>query len=102
MVNYLSRFSSQLAEAEIPLRQLDKNKVPWLWTNAQQESFNKVKNIVSPSPVLTLFDNKKQHRVTADVSKNTLGAALLQLIEDDKWQPVCYALRKMIEIETKY
>lgn len=102
MVNYLSRFSPQLSEVQIPLRELDKNKVPWLWTSKQQESFEKVKEIVSSSPVLTLFDNNAKHRITADASKNTLGAALLQRNDQGKWQPVNYASRKLTEVERRY
>ena len=101
MVNYLSRFSPMLSEAQLPLRELDRDRAAWLWKAHQQDSFEKVKNIISSAPVLTLFDIQKKHRVTSDASKHTLGAALLQE-EKGEWQPVAYASRKMTEAEQRY
>ena len=102
MVNYLSRFSPRLSEAQLPLRELDKNNCSWMWGPHQQSSFEEVKRIISTSPVLTLFDYRKSHRVTADACKHTLGAALLQRNEDAEWQPVASISRKMTEAEQRY
>lgn len=102
MVGYLSRFSPDLAEAQLPLQALDKNDAQWLWSPAQQASFERVKEIISSAPVLTLFDSNGRHRVTADASRHTLGAALLQRNESGEWQPVSYASRKMTETEGRY
>ena len=102
MVNYLGRFSPLLAEVERPLRLLDKNNAAWCWNEEQQKGFEKIKEIISTAPVLTLFDNSSKHRITADASKHTLGAALLQMNREGRWQPVAYASRKMSEAEQKY
>lgn len=102
MVNYLSRFSPRLSEAQLPLRELDKNNSSWMWGSHQQDSFEEVKKIISTSPVLALFDYRKEHRVTADASKHTLGAALLQCNDKGEWQPVTYASRKLTDAEQRY
>ena len=74
MVNYLSRFSPLLSEAEVPLRELDKQSNDWVWLEIHQQSFDRVKEIITSSPLLALFDFNKEHRVTADASCHTLGA----------------------------
>ena len=78
MVNYLIRFSPTLAKVQLPLRELDKDRVNWLWTEYHQASYERVKEVISSAPVLVLFDIRKWHRVTADASRHSLGAALLQ------------------------
>jgi transposase InsO family protein len=102
MVNYLSRFSPLISEAEIPLRELDKGDVEFVWTRNHQRSFQKIKQLISSSPVLALFDLQRRHRVTADASSHTVGAALLQYNEKGEWQPVAYASRKLTDAERRY
>lgn len=102
MVNYLGRFSPLLSELEVPLRDLERKKNDWCWTDRQQVSFDKVKDAITRSPVLALFDYNGRHRVTADASAHSLGAALLQESAEGMWQPVAYASRKMTETEMRY
>ena len=99
MVNYLSHFSPVLVEVQ--LRELDKDRVSWSWTEYHQAGYEKEKEVISSAPVLTLFDIGKRHRVTTDASRNTLGATLLQE-QGAEWQPVAYASKKMTEAETRY
>ncbi|KAK3769216.1 hypothetical protein RRG08_005163 [Elysia crispata] len=57
----------------------------------------KIKDVLSNTPVLAYFDVDKPITVTADASKNGLGAALLQ---DDK--PIAYASRSLSKAEQRY
>ena len=80
-----------LSEAEVPLRELDKQSNDWVWLEIHQQSFDRVKEIITSSPLLTLFDINKELRVTADASCHTLGAILLQNQGNKEWMPVAYA-----------
>ena len=80
-----------LSEAEVPLRELDKQSNDWVWLEIHQQSFDRVKEIITSSPLLALFDLNKERRVTADASCHTLGAALLQNQGHGEWMPVAYA-----------
>ena len=102
MVNYLSRYSPQLSEAEVALRELDRQKNEWIWLEAHQKSFELVKDLITSAPLLALFDYNKEHRVTADASCHTLGAALLQNQGNGEWRPVAYASRKLTDAERRY
>lgn len=75
-----------MAEAEEPLRELDKKKNDWWSGEIHQQSFDRVKDLITSSPMLALFEYKRRHRVTADASCHTLGAALLQQQEDADWK----------------
>ena len=102
MVNYLSKFSSELAELCTPIYKVSGSRSQWYWGPDQEQAFEKVKIALSKAPVLCAFDLSRRHRVSADASRNAVGAVLLQLTEGNVWQPVEYASRKMSEAEERY
>ena len=102
MVNYLMKFNKKLASLCVPIYHVSGSKSEFFWGPDQQEAFENVKKEISNSPVLCSFDINKKHRVSADSSKNALGAVLLQYNNEGNWQPVEYASRKMTETETRY
>ena len=99
MVNYLS--SRILSEIEVPSRELERRKNDQLGPDRQQDSFEKVK-VITQAPILALFDYSRNHRVTADASAQSLGAAILDESPDRSWQPVAYASRKLTETKRHY
>ena len=102
MVNYLSKFSPKVAKLCTPLYAISGSKTSWFWGPDQEESFVFIKNELSRAPVLCTFDVNRKHRVSADASKNALGAVLLQYNDRGLWQPVEYASRKMTPAEERY
>jgi hypothetical protein len=72
-------------------------EVSWHWNQAQQKSFNKLKQMVSTTPVLGYYNPNKQVKLTVDASEKGLGAVLLQ---DDK--PIAYASRALTLTQQKY
>ena len=69
---------------------------------SQQYAFEDIKSELVKAPVLCAFDVTKRHRVSADANKSALGAVLLQETEENRWQPVEYASRKMTDAEIRY
>ena len=55
----------------------------------------KIKQLVSPAPVLQYYDVTKPVVVQCDASGKRLGAVLLQN------KPVCYASRALSDAETR-
>ena len=78
MVNHLAKFIPNLAETTQPLRELLVKNRLWTWTENQQSAFNKTKELLTLSPVLTLFDPNLETAVSADASSFGLGAVLKQ------------------------
>ena len=74
-----------------------KKEIPFHWDSPQEESFSKLKNILSSTPVLTFYDVKKPVIISCDASQSGLGALLLQ---DRK--SVAYASRALSSAETRY
>ena len=74
LVQYVSKFIPNLADVSEPLRILTKNDVVWHWDKPQVESFTKLKNVLTCSPVLQIYDLRKEVTISVDASSKGLGA----------------------------
>ena len=90
MINHLSKFAPNLADKTKPLRDLLIKNNQWVWEAAQQKSFEEVKQIVTSSPVLALYNPKSNTIISADASSYGLGAVLLQRQPHGELKPVAY------------
>ncbi len=97
LVNYLSKFLPNVADATMPMRNLTKKGVPWLWSASQQASFEKVKTLVTNTPVLTFYNTNKELVLENDASEYGIGSVLLQ-----EGKPVAYASRSLSDAERRY
>ena len=97
MVKYLSRFSPNLATLTAPLRNLLKKDVEFVWNESHDEAFQKIKDILTDSPVLAYFNPKLDVTLQADASKYGLGVTLLQ-----EGRPVSYASKTLTQTEIGY
>ena len=102
MCNQLNKFSPVLTDTTKPLRDLLCNKNQWLWGETQQKAFGETKSVLSSTPVLSLYDQKRPTRVSADASSFGLGAVLMQQHSNNQWRPVAYASRAMTSTEQRY
>ncbi len=59
MVNYLSKFAPNLAEITSPLRKLLAKNVLFSWDKPHDEAFQKVKDLITQTPVLSYYDSSK-------------------------------------------
>ena len=102
MANQLSKFTPNLAEKTKPLRDLLSKKNQWVWSHAQDQAFAMVKQALTESPILALFDPRLETTVSADASSYGLGAVLLQTQKNGERRPVAYVSRSMTPTETRY
>lgn len=96
-MTYLSKFIPNLSEVDAPLRQLLKRDVEFQWQPAQQQAFDRLKELCTHPPVLKYFDPAKPVVIFSDASSFGLGAVLLQ---DD--QPIAFSSRSLTDAETRY
>ena len=81
----------------LPIRDILKKEVLFYWDLPQEESFSKLKNILSSIPVLTFYDVNKPVIISCDASQSGFGTLLLQ---DGK--PVAYISRALSNTEKCY
>ncbi|KAJ8375234.1 hypothetical protein SKAU_G00058140 [Synaphobranchus kaupii] len=68
MVNQLGKFIPQLSEKDKPLRDLLSKKNHWFWGPDQAKAFDSLKEGLTKTPVLALYDPNRDIKVSADAS----------------------------------
>ncbi|PFX23812.1 Retrovirus-related Pol polyprotein from transposon 17.6 [Stylophora pistillata] len=95
VLNYLQKVAPNLSEVTAPMRELLKEENHFLWDEkVQGPSFERVKQLISESPILKYFDPKAAMELRCDASDMSLGACLMQ-----HSQPVGYASSAMTKTE---
>ena len=102
LVNYYRKFIPDMSTLVNPLNCLLSQDVPWSWSDACQESFQKLKDILGKSPLLTYYDSTKPVRLAVDASFYGVGAVLSHVSEDGEEQPIAFASRTLSASEQNY
>ncbi len=97
MINYLGKFLPQLSDISEPLRNLTKEGVQFIWSQIHEDTFNKLKQMISQPPVLQYYDLDEEVTLETDASDYGLGAVLLQ-----NGRPVAFASRTLTQSERRY
>ena len=96
-INYLAKLIPDMSFKTSQIWESLKKVVVFEWQAPQEKAFNEIKNTLSATLALALYDIKKSVVITCDQSKSGLEIALLQ---DNK--PVAYASRSWSDAETRY
>ena len=96
-IQYLGKFMPNMASKSAPLRELLEKNVAWHWDHLQEESFQKLKQMASSTPVLGYYDPSKPLCLSVDASSKGLGAVLLQ-----GEKPLAYASRALTPTQQRY
>jgi hypothetical protein len=97
MVNYLMKFVPSLSEHLECLHKLTEKSTEFVWTEKEDQCFNKIKQLISSTTVLRYYDVNKPVLISVDSSKSTIGAVLMQ--EDG---PVAYGSKTLVGAEPSW
>jgi hypothetical protein len=102
-VNFYRRFIKDLAKMSIPLFELLRKDVPFVWSKSCQQAFDYLKNSLTSRPILHVPDPEHPFRIECDASDFAIGAVLTQKDEiSGKWLPVAYFSRSLDAAERNY
>lgn len=102
MTGYLMKFIPDYATINQPLRELTRKDSPFSWGQDQQESFDKLKEMLCNPPVLGYFNPKDKATVIADASPVGLGAVLVQENVEKQMRVISYISKSLTEVEQRY
>ncbi|KAK4307306.1 hypothetical protein Pmani_020910 [Petrolisthes manimaculis] len=102
MTGYYRRFVPNFADVSAPLTDLVSPKKKFVWTQECQDSFVKVRALLTNSPILKSPQFNKPFVLQIDASDVGVGAVLLQYSDDDVLHPVCYASTKLKPHQKNY
>lgn len=92
LVGYYRRFIKNFGKIAKPLTKLLQKEVSFVWDEAAQVAFDKLKEILCTAPLLQYPDFTKPFLINTDASGYALGAVLSQG-EIGKDRPIAYASR---------
>ena len=99
---YNRRFIKNFGKIALPIQELLKKEVEFVWNEKHQQAFDELKSILSNPPALKLFDPKRNNRICCDASYTGLGVAFYQQDPVTKrFHPVAFASRKLKASEVK-
>ena len=96
LVNFVTKFVSHSADLLMPLNNLLKKDVKFIWSSAQQKSFESIKKAVCESTILSYYNPNLELVLENDASEYGLGSALFQ-----NGKPITFASRALSASEKK-
>ncbi|XP_048480662.1 uncharacterized protein K02A2.6-like [Plutella xylostella] len=102
LVNFYSKFFSNLSSILKPLYNLLKSNVKWVWSESCKVAFDKAKELLGSKPVLAHYDASLPLILSVDSSAYGLGCVLAQRGADGVERPVSCASRTLNEHELNY
>ena len=88
LCNWFRDFIPDFTKIAVPLSSLTKKNTPFIFGHDQRSSFNQFKQILSSSPVLTIFDPGKHTELFTDASSVGVAGILCQRDESGRPQVI--------------
>ena len=95
LANWFRSFIPNFTEISHPLYQLLKSSVLFHFEEAQKEAFNKLKEALTSSPVLMIFDPEKTCELFVDASRVGIGGILCQRDDEGALHPIAYFSKRI-------
>ena len=89
IVNYLSRFSPNIAKMTINLRALLKKENEFLWHPQHSKDFNTIVDELCNPKLVKYYDSKKKLYLEVDASQKAIGMALMQSVQEEHESEAC-------------
>lgn len=101
LFSYFRRFVPKFAQVAKPITDLLRKDAKFEWTDACTVAFEYLRDRLTISPVLSIYDPKREIELHCDASSHGFGAVLMQRQDDGKFHPVAYYSRKTSKVEAK-
>ena len=102
LASYYRKFIRGYSSIVDPINRLLKKNTKFVWTDACQEAFNKVINLLINPPILVYPDYSKEFYLTVDASGTGLGGILSQINDTGEEKVIGYASRGLTDAEKNY
>ncbi|KAK3755133.1 hypothetical protein QZH41_017508, partial [Actinostola sp. cb2023] len=101
MMQYYSRFITDLATTLAPLHELLRKDIPWRWSDKEKKAFNECKKALTSEAFLVHYV-KRELRLACDASSYGLGAVISHVMDDGQERPIAFASRTLSTSERNY
>ena len=97
LASFYRRFIKNFSTIDVPLNELVKKNVGFVWGDAQEHAFNELKDKLCNAPLLALPNFEKTFEIECDASGIGIGAVLMQ-----DQRPLMYFSEKLSGAASKY
>jgi hypothetical protein len=97
ITEYYRRFIERFSKIAYPITSLQKKGTKFNWSQKCQDSFNKLKELLTSAPILKVANLDKDLTVCVDASKEGIGGVLTQ-----EGHVICYESLKLKEHKRNY
>lgn len=101
LAGYYRRFIPKFSEIASPMTQLTKRNKTFNWTTTCSESFQKLKDLLIKTPILTFPTTEGHFILDTDESANGIGAVLSQM-HNGQERVISYAIKTLNQAEKRY
>jgi hypothetical protein len=102
-VNFFQHFIPGFSHHARALFDLTMKDITFIWGLPQEDSFTKLKELVTSAPVLILPNDDLLFRLEADSSSITTSAVLSQQnVDDNAWHPIAFLSKVLNPVEWNY
>ena len=101
LCSYYRRFIPGFAAVAKPLIRLTEKDSPFTWGDAQEESWEKLKHLLTTAPILAYPDRNATFILDTDASDVGIGAVLSQTIDGEE-RVIAYGSRVLTKQERRY
>ncbi len=99
--NFYRRFIRNFSQVAAPLTALTSTKSRFTWSDAAQETFDRLKELFTSAPILITSDTFRQ--LIVDVDASNVGAVLSQCFPQDEWvHPCAFFSHRLSQAERNY
>ena len=102
LCSFFRRFVEKFAQRAEPLSRLTKKDIEFNWNQEQNDAFADLRNALSTSPILKLYDPQARTELHTDASAEGLAGILLQENKDGRLCMVYSVSKKTTEAEKRY
>ena len=102
LLTFYGKLIPNMSTLLAPLYQLLKSSTGWQWTEKQEETFQKLKKVLTSSSVLIHFDTNLDIILSEDASAYGVGAILAHKMPNGSERPVAFASRTLSCSEKNY
>ena len=99
---YYARFIEGMSTICEPLNRLRRADVKWRFEKEEEKAFNKLKEALASSAVLTPYNPNLEVKIDTDSSKTGLGAVISHIMPDGSERPIEFASRTLNSAERNY
>ena len=101
--NFYWHFIQDISDHYRALFDLTKKGVDWKWGPPEQESFEKLKELITTAPLLTFPDDSQMYCVESNALDVATGATISQQsLEDGMWHPIAFFSKSLSLVEWNY